>query len=269
MQSVGKSIRLERIINRETGNAIIVPMDHGISSGPIKGLLDMPKAINKVADGGANAVLMHKGIIGAGHRKRGKDIGLIMHLSGSTSLSPDPNNKVLVASVEEAIKLGADAVSVHINIGAENEAEMLGILGSVSEECRGWGMPLIAMMYPRGKKVDERGGEHNVDVVKLAARAGAELGADIIKTNYTGSPTTFKKVTKGCPVPVVIAGGPKMDTDKDVLEMVKGSIDAGGAGTSIGRNVFQHKNPTKIVRAIAAIVHEGASVDKAMKELGL
>jgi fructose-bisphosphate aldolase/2-amino-3,7-dideoxy-D-threo-hept-6-ulosonate synthase len=174
---------------------------------------------------------------------------------------------VLIAGVKEAIKLGADAVSVHINIGAKNEADMLKILGDTARECMEWGMPLIAMMYPRGKKIDEKGGEHNVEVVKLAARAGAELGADIIKTNYTGDPDSFKEVTDGCPVPVVIAGGPKMDTDRDVLEMVKGAVEAGGAGTSIGRNIFQHENPTKMVRAIARIVHENASVDEAMEEL--
>lgn len=267
MSQIGKAIRMERIMDRKTGRMIIVPMDHGVSAGPIAGLLDMPQTINKVADGGVNAVLVHKGVIGAGHRGYGRDVGLIMHLSGSTSLSPDPNNKVLVASVEEALKLGADAVSIHINIGAENEAEMLESLGEVSAECSRWGMPLLAMMYPRGKKIDEIGGEHNTKVVKLAARAGAELGADIIKTNYTGSLSSFKEVVRGCPVPVVIAGGPKMDTDRDVLQMVRESIDAGGAGTSIGRNIFQHKNPTKMVRAVSRIVHEGVGVSTAMKEL--
>jgi fructose-bisphosphate aldolase/2-amino-3,7-dideoxy-D-threo-hept-6-ulosonate synthase len=267
MSQIGKAIRMERIMDRKSGRMIVVPMDHGVSAGPIGGLIDMPGAINRVAGGGANAVLVHKGIIGTGHRGYGSDIGLIMHLSGSTGLSPDPNNKVLVASVEEAMKLGADAVSIHINIGAENESTMLENLGAVSATCREWGMPLLAMMYPRGKKIDKAGGEHNVEVVKLAARCGAELGADIIKTNYTGDPDTFKEVTKGCPAPVVIAGGPKMDTDRDVLEMVKDSVDAGGAGTSIGRNIFQHASPGKMVKAISKIVHDGIIVDEAVKEL--
>lgn len=264
MSVIGKNVRIERIKNRRTGRMIIVPMDHGVSSGPIPGLLDMPDIVDKIAEGGANAVLLHKGIVKVGHRGYGRDIGLILHLSGSTSLSPDPNNKVLVTAVEEAIKLGADAVSVHINIGADNEAEMLSILGSTARKCMEWGMPLLAMMYPRGKKIKS---EHDVAVVKHAARCGAELGADIIKTNYTGDVDSFMEVVKGCPVPVVIAGGPKMNTDREVLEMVKGAVEAGGAGTSIGRNIFQHKNPTKMVRAIARIVHEGYEVDEAMGEL--
>jgi fructose-bisphosphate aldolase/2-amino-3,7-dideoxy-D-threo-hept-6-ulosonate synthase len=264
MSQIGKNVRMERIINRKTRKLIIVPMDHGVSSGPIKGLLDMPKIVDKVAEGGANAVLLHKGIVKTGHRGYGRDIGLILHLSASTSLAPDPNNKVLVTTVEEAIKLGADAVSVHINVGAEDEADMLEQLGWIAKECTDWGMPLLAMMYPRGKKIKS---EHDVEVVKLAARAGAELGADIIKTNYTGDPDSFKEVTEGCPVPVVIAGGPKMSTTRDVLEMVRDSIEAGGIGTSIGRNVFQAEDPTKMVRAFTKIIHDGASVDEAMKEL--
>ncbi|MEE8167728.1 MAG: 2-amino-3,7-dideoxy-D-threo-hept-6-ulosonate synthase [Candidatus Hydrothermarchaeales archaeon] len=264
MSDVGKSVRIERIFNRKTRKIIIVPMDHGVSSGPIKGLIDMPSIVDKVAEGGANAVLLHKGIVKHGHRGYGRDIGLILHLSASTSLSPDPNNKVLVTTVEEALKLGADTVSVHINIGAENEADMLQQLGTVSKECTDWGMPLLAMMYPRGKKIKS---EHDVEVVKLAARAGAELGADIIKTNYTGDIDSFREVVKGCQVPVVIAGGPKMDTTRDVLEMVRDAMEAGAVGTSIGRNVFQAGDPIKMVRAMSKIVHDEASVEDAMKEL--
>jgi len=264
MSEIGKAVRKERIINRKTGKTVIVPMDHGVSVGPIAGLVSMPEAVNKVAEGGANAVILHKGVVRYGHRGYGKDIGLIIHLSGSTTYSPDPNNKVLVTTVKEAVQLGADCVSVHINIGAEDEALMLKNLGSTAMECAEYGMPLLAMMYPRGKKIPS---EHDPNAVKVAARAGAELGADIIKTNYTGDIESFKEVVKGCPVPVVIAGGPKAKTDKDVLQMVYDALQAGASGTSIGRNIFQHANPIKMTRAICAIVHEKASVNEAIKML--
>src|SRR5512136_914804 len=129
MNSVGKAIRLERIIDRKTRRTVIVPMDHGMTVGPIPGLIDLPSTVDKVAEGGANAVLGHMGLPLYGHRGYGHDIGLIIHLSASTSLGPDPNNKVLVTRVEDAIKVGADAVSIHINVGAEDEAEMLRDLG--------------------------------------------------------------------------------------------------------------------------------------------
>jgi len=126
-------------------------------------------------------------------------------------------------------------------------------------------MPLLAMMYPRGPKIQN---EHAADAVAHAARLGAELGADIIKTNYTGDIETFKAVVEGCPVPVIIAGGPKCKTEHEILQVTSESIKAGSAGLSIGRNVFQHESPTLMVKALAAIVHKGASAEQALKILG-
>jgi len=261
---IGKKIRLERIMDRNSGKTVIIPMDHGISSGPITGLIDMKKTVAEVSDGGANAIVIHKGLVESGHRKRGRDVGLIIHLSASTSLSPDPNTKVLVCTVEEALRLGADAVSIHVNIGADDENEMLKDFGRVSKTAKEWGMPLLAMVYTRGQKIKN---EYDSKVVKHAARVGAELGADIVKVPYTGSPESFREVVEGCFVPVVIAGGPQMETDRDVLVMVQGAMEAGGSGVSIGRNAFQHKKPSLIVKAICKIVHEGASVEDALKVL--
>ncbi|MCL7414446.1 MAG: 2-amino-3,7-dideoxy-D-threo-hept-6-ulosonate synthase [ANME-2 cluster archaeon] len=257
--NIGKSVRMERIINRKTGKSIIIPMDHGVGAGPIQGLKDLSFMVNKVADGGANAVLGHMGLPKYGHRGYGRDVGLIIHLSASTSLGPDPNHKVLVTTVEEAIKVGADCVSVHINVGAHDEAEMLKGLGMIAGKCDEWGMPLLAMMYPRGPKVDS---EHDVEYVKHAARVGAELGADIIKTNYTGDPDSFREVVEGCPVPVVVAGGPRMETERDLMQVVYDSVHAGGKGVAIGRNVFQAEDPTAIVEKISKIVHEDFSVEE-------
>ena len=261
---IGKKIRLERIIDRNSGKTVIIPMDHGVTVGPIEGLADMRQAISAMVAGGASAVLMHKGMVRAGHRGTGKDVGLIIHLSAGTSISPDPNVKELVCTVEEAIKLGADAVSVHINLGANTDSEMLRQIGHVSERCSEWQIPLVAMMYTRGPKIKS---EFDVANVKLAARAGAELGADIVKVAYTGSPDTFAQVVAGCPVPVVIAGGPKMDSDEEIFRMVEGALKAGATGVSIGRNAFQHKTPERMVRALCRMVHEGASVKQAVATL--
>jgi len=257
---IGKAIRLERIIDRNSGKTVIIPMDHGVTVGPIEGLADMRTAISKVVRGGANAILMHKGMVRAGHRGTGQDVGLIVHLSGGTSLSPDPNAKELVCTVEEAIKLGADAVSIHINLGAETDMAMLRQLGEVSQRCLEWQMPLVAMMYTRGSKIED---EYDVENVKLAARVGAELGADIVKVPYTGSVESFQQVVQGCPVPVVIAGGPKMDSDEDIFRMAEGALEAGAAGLSIGRNAFQHDTPDKMVQALSELVHKGASIEAA------
>ncbi|MBU4244217.1 MAG: fructose-bisphosphate aldolase, partial [Proteobacteria bacterium] len=180
---IGKAIRLERIFNRNTGRTIVVPMDHGVTVGPIDGLVDMREAVGKVVDGGANAVIEHKGLVRCGHRATGRDVGLIVHLSASTSLSPFPNAKSLVASVEDAVRLGADAVSIHCNLGDATEAAMLADFGKVASDAANWGMPLLAMVYARGPKVSD---EYAPSVVAHCARVGTELGADVVKVPYTG-----------------------------------------------------------------------------------
>ncbi|MCP4352377.1 MAG: class I fructose-bisphosphate aldolase family protein [Desulfobacterales bacterium] len=261
--SIGKAVRMERIINRNTGKTVIVPMDHGVSVGPIKGLIDMSKTVDSVAEGGANAVIGHIGLPKYGHRRYGKDIGLILHLSASSTLSPKPNKKVLVNTVENALRMGADGVSIHINIGDDNEAEMLHDFGNIAVECAYWGMPLIAMMYPRGEKIKD---EKDVEAVKIASRIGAELGADFVKTNYTGDPDSFAKVVEGCPAPVLIAGGSKLSPE-EMFKAIEGAMQAGAKGLSIGRNVFQHENPSLFVKAACSIVHDNLTAKEAMEIL--
>ncbi len=258
----GTSIRMERIINRSTSNAVIIPMDHGVTVGPIKGIGNVKAMADAVASGGADAAVVHKGAAIFGHRGYGRDLGLIIHLSASTALGPDPNNKVLVATVEEALKLGADGVSVQVNVGAEDEGRMLSTLGEVSRSCQEWGMPLLAMMYPRGKRIKD---EYNPEAVAHAARVGAELGADIVKTSYTGDPDSFARVIEGCPMPLVIAGGPKVESELDLLRMVEEAIGAGARGVAIGRNVFQAADPALATRRICAVVHKGMSAKEAAR----
>jgi len=257
----GKKRRLKRIF-QEDNRTVIVPMDHGVSMGPIKGITNMQNIIDQLLKGGVDAVVLNKGIAKIVNID---NAGLIVHLSAISNLTPNANNKVQVCTVQEAIRIGADAVSVHINVGALDEDKMLQKLGRVADECDLYGVPLLAMMYPRGPNIKS---EHAVDVVAHAARLGAELGADIIKTNYTGDVETFKMVVEGCPVPIIIAGGPKCRTEKEILQMAWESIKAGSAGLSIGRNVFQHENPTLMVKALSAIVHNGISVEQALKILG-
>lgn len=261
---LGKAVRLERIFNRNTGKTIIVPMDHGVSVGPIYGVVDLRLAVSKVSQGGANAVLMHKGLPRRTHRGQGSDIGLIIHLSASTNLSPHPNAKTLVGTVEDAIRLGADAVSIHVNLGDDTEREMLANMGQICSTANLWGMPVLAMVYARGSHIEN---EFDVEVVKHSARLAEELGADVVKVPYTGDPESFSKVVEGCCIPVVIAGGPKMSDKKELVTMVYDSIQAGGAGMSVGRNIFQDDDPTKLVRALHGVVHEGHDIETAMDYL--
>lgn len=256
----GRDIRLARILKE--GKMLCIPMDHGISNGPIKGLEDIHSVIYECSSAGLTCVLVNKGIIKS--MPRPPNIGIIAHFSASTSIGPTPNRKILIGSVEEAIRLGADAVSLHINIGSKEEPEMLQKLGMISDKCDEWSVPLVAMMYPRGENIKN---PHDPEIVAHAARVGAEAGADVVKAVYTGDPASFRRVVRGCPVPIVIAGGPKANTDREILEMCEGAMMAGAKGVTFGRNIFQHKNPPTIVRALYKIIIEKRNVREAMKEL--
>lgn len=263
--SLGKTIRLERILNRQTQRAVIVPMDHGVTVGPIDGIIDMRETIADMANAGVDAVLMHKGLVRCGHRASGRDVGLIVHLSASTSLSPFPNTKTLVGTVEEAVRLGADAVSVHVNLGDAFERDMLADFGKIARSADEWGMPLLAMVYARGPRITN---EYDPAVVAQCARVGVELGADVIKVPYTGDMETFSDVVSACCVPVVIAGGARTETTRQFLEMVEDSLKAGGAGLSVGRNVFQHPRRALLIKALRGIVHENLSLEQALAVVG-
>ena len=260
MKMIGKEIRLERIMDRNTGRAVIIPMDHGFTMGQIEGLRNMTGIVSEVSEAGANAIVLHKGMVKGGHRKRGKDIGLIVHLSASTSMNPDPNDKVLVCTVEEAVALGADAVSIHINLGAPNESRMIESAGAVVRDCNRWGMPLLIMIYPRGKGIDPT----SPQAIGHCVRVAEELGADLIKTTYTGDPATLRQITEACSVPVMIAGGEK-GGDLETLTTIRDAIGAGAAGVCMGRNAFQREDPGRFIGSICRVVHEGASPADALE----
>ncbi|MDA4136612.1 MAG: 2-amino-3,7-dideoxy-D-threo-hept-6-ulosonate synthase [Thaumarchaeota archaeon] len=255
---VGKDVRLARITRY--GRMLCIPMDHSLAVGPIAGLETPEETINQIARGGATAFLVQKGIIKS--LSKPVPIGMIIQLSASTTLGMAPNRKILIASVLESIRLGVDAISIHVNIGGKEESEMLQQLGMVSDECDSYSVPFIAMMYPRGENIKDPA---DPEVVAHVARIGAEAGADIVKTVYTGSPETFREVVRKCPVPVVLAGGSKTESDEALLRMAQDVMSAGAMGVTFGRNVFQHKNPMLITKALKRVVIDKASIEEAME----
>jgi len=258
--------RLRYLFNGRTGRTFVVPMDHGISIGPVPGLYDMRQTVQQMAGTGVNAVVVHKGLVRtiAPCLRQSPDVGLIVHLCGSTSQAPDPNEKQLVCTVREALALGADGVSVHVNIGADTEGQMLRDFAEVAERCHDLRVPLLAMVYARGPKLNVQFSE---TFNTHCARVAYEIGADLVKVQYTGCRASFARVVKSVAIPVVIAGGPKMTSDEEVLQMVWDSLAAGGAGVSIGRNVFGSTNVPGLCRAMAGIIHDNLSVAEAMRLL--
>lgn len=268
MLNQAKLLRLRRIMDIQNNRIFILPMDHGVTVGPIEGLIDMHEAVHNIVGSKINCVVVHKGIVRSiqDDLKHDARLGLIVHLFASTSISPDPNDKQVVCSVKHALALGADAVSIHVNVGAVTETKMLKDFALISEECHRLNVPLLAMMYARGPKVKVKFSEaFNAH----AARIAYELGADIIKLGYTGDVDSFSRVVQCVKAPVVIAGGEKMNSTREMLQMVYDSLQAGGAGVAFGRNVFSTEHPRAIADAIGAIIHDNASVDDALDMLAV
>jgi fructose-bisphosphate aldolase, class I len=249
----GKEVRLRHLF-KHGERLLIIPMDHGLTIGPVTGLTDIRSTVTAVSNGGADAVILHKGLAEQISDLLSPDgCELILHLSASTSLAPDPNRKELVASVERAIELGATAVSIQVNLGSAFEAEMLDDFGVVSGQCSRWGMPLLAMMYVRDGSKES---EYNPVKIRHAARVAEELGADIIKVNYTGDPESFATVIGAVSLPVIIAGGPKMNSTMELLEMVAEAVSAGAKGVAIGRNIFQNNNPDLLTATVRRVLDQ-------------
>ena len=264
--STGIAARLERI--GTDGRYLIVPMDHGLTLGAVRGLADIESTIDAVTRGGADAVLTQKGIAPRVQESK-NGAGYIVHLNGSTSLGPDEKDKRLTGTVEDAIRVGADAVSFHINVGSEYEREQLAQLAALTSNATSYGMPVLAMTYARGHDVrDKSDPEGFAEDLAHAVRLGEELGADVIKTAYSGDPESFEQVVEATRLPVVIAGGSK-GTDEETLSMVGGAMDAGAAGVSMGRSIFQHDSPQAITEGVAAVVHDGVSAREAADRAGL
>jgi len=259
--NTGTRARLQRISTDD--RYLIVPMDHGVTMGPVKGLVDIEATIDAITDGGADAVLTQKGVAPRVHDGK-NGAGYIVHLNGSTNIGPDEDDKRRTGTVEAALRAGADAVSFHINVGSEYEPGQMTQLADVTERAEELGLPTLAMAYARGPGIEEDDPEALAHAVRLAE----ELGADVVKTGYSGDGDSFAPVCRGTRLPVVIAGGSR-GTDRQTVRMVRGAMDGGAAGVSMGRSIFQHDDPGAITRAISAIIHDDAGVDEALQRGGL
>lgn len=245
---------MARLSRRGGGRSLFVPMDHTVTDGPFSAGRTAADLAATFAAAGVDGMILHKGQVRTIRPEAFAEMGLIVHLSAGTTHHRDRNSKVLVASVEEAVRLGADAVSVHVNIGSEQEPRQLVDLGQVAGECERLGIPLMAMMYARGESL-----ARDPDCPTMIAHLGSiavDLGADMVKLPYPGSAAGCREVVAGCPLPVYVAGGAPRDSLADDLEMARTCLHAGAAGLSFGRCVFQAEDPYAAAVALADAVHD-------------
>jgi DhnA family fructose-bisphosphate aldolase class Ia len=249
--------RLNHIF-RANGRTLIVAFDHGMLDGPAKGMEQPGQVLTQIVKGGADAILTTYGMA-TRFAKEIAPLGLILRLDGGgTKLGKMEGPGAQFYTINEALRLGADAVAVSAFPGSAKEEATLKTLAHVTSAAHAWGLPVMGEMVPGG--FDSGPEFRTTETIAISARVAAELGADWVKIPYTPD---FEQVTRGCYVPAVILGGAKKGSERTMLETIQASILAGGVGVAIGRNIFQAENPAAMTAAVAAILHHNASVDEA------
>lgn len=252
--------RMRRLFGSD-GRIVVLAMDHAAYHGPQPGLERPDRILDAAVGAGVDAVLTTYGVAAQFGDRVGR-LGLMLRADGgATRLGSGGMRRMF--STEDALRVGADAVVCMGLIGGPDEALSLEVLTNLVGQCRPWGLPVMAEMLlqkPQGQSLMPQD-------VAFAARVGAELGADIIKTNYVGPVDQYREVIAGCYAPLVVLGGEKTPDPQSMLQSVAEALGAGAAGVAIGRNVWQHPNPEGMARALVSIVHGGEDVTQAMKEL--
>jgi fructose-bisphosphate aldolase, class I len=248
---------------------LVVAMDHGRAMGAVAGLEDPGKVIDLVIEAGADAIMTSFGVVKRYHERLIGRVPTLLRVDGGPSLYREDWLKntewSLLHTVDDARELGVDGVCTMVFMGAPVETATLEITAEVAGECLKDGLPVMveALPCPCERILDT----NDADAMASACRIGFEHGADVLKTYATGSAASFRKVTGSCPAPVLIAGGPKMDSDRAVLQVVRDTLDAGARGVVFGRNIWQSPKPARMVKALRHLIHEDGTVDEALELL--
>jgi fructose-bisphosphate aldolase / 2-amino-3,7-dideoxy-D-threo-hept-6-ulosonate synthase len=266
----GKTLRLRRFFRHK--RTVIIPMDHPMYGGPVEGLEDPLKIIRTIAKTEADGVLLSPWVMSRCAQDFGQLAVAARLDGGNSSLGQRVDQACNIISLEQALRSGAEMIAINVFVGGENEPDMLRKLGDTAEICEQWGVPLLAEMIPATALEHHYGrqkakADNTGNPVGVVARMGAEYGGDVIKTIYSGNQAEFAGVVQTTTVPIVVAGGPKTGSDGEFLAMVKTCMDAGAAGITMGRNVWQRECMEGMIAALCAIVHDDAPVEDALRLL--
>jgi len=250
----GMENRLARIVKPDTHRTVMLAADHGYFLGPIN-KLQVPRDTLAPLVPYADALMITRGVARTSVDPATSP-ALVLRVSGAISiLKEDISDETITTSMKEAVRLNASAVALSIFVGTDHEHQSLANLGRLVDEAQEYGMPVLAVTAV-GRELDKRDARY----LGLACRIAAELGAQFVKTYYCEE---FERVVESCPVPLVIAGGPKLETARDALDLAYDAVQRGATGVDMGRNVWQSEAPVAMIQALRAIVHEGATAERA------
>lgn len=261
--AVGKEIRMGQIFRKSDGRAVVVAIDHGGIAGPVRGIENPGAVVRDCVAGGADAILATRGLVKASLREWNRSTSIILRLTGGFTVLGGGFEEELISSPSAALSYGAAGAAMTVKFGHRREGSFTKQASLAIDECEALGLPVMieAMAVADGRQL------RDPESIRLAARAAQEIGADIVKTPYTGDPESFRTVVEGCPAPILILGGEKSESLEELFEQVHQSLEAGGAGLAIGRNIWGQGKTRAMVEAMVGMVHEGWTPEQALRHL--
>jgi DhnA family fructose-bisphosphate aldolase class Ia len=263
----GIRLRTNHFIDAGDGKTVIVALDHGGIAGPVEGIEDPAKVIRACVAGGVDGILTTKGFADASRREWNRSTGLILRVTGGFTVLGGGFEEEMIVEPETALAYGASCAAITVKFGHEHEGAFIRQASLAVDAFHRLGVPVMIEAMAKGTIDKNKFAANDPEGIRMAARMAAEIGADLVKTYYTGSPESFVRVTSACPVPVVILGGAKTDSPVGVFQDIADSLAAGGAGIAMGRNIWGFPDLPAMLDAVKGLVHAGWTVKQALDRI--
>jgi DhnA family fructose-bisphosphate aldolase class Ia len=267
--NAGLTLRKNALFDKNDGRSVVIAMDHGAIAGPIPGIIDPKKLVQACVDKKVDGLLTNKGFVDASIDAWDRSTALVLRITGGFTVLAGKFEEELIVEPETALAYGASCAAITVKFGHEYEGKFIKQASLAIDRCHAMGLPVMLEAMAKGSLYGEKFASNDEQAITMVARMGAELGADMVKTYYTGSQDSFSKVVEGCPVPIVILGGAKTDSIRQVFQDIYDSLEAGGRGIAVGRNIWEHGNVEAMLDAVNGLVHSHWSVEKACDTVGI
>jgi len=263
----GITLRKQAIFDKQDGRSVIIALDHGSIAGPMQGIINPGTIVKACVDAKVDGILTTKGFVDASLGEWNRSTSLLLRLTGGFTVLGGKFQEEMIVEPETAISYGASCAAITVKFGHEREGDFIRQASLAIDRCHRLGLPVMVEAMAKGTIGGKEFAPHDSEAIRMVARMGAEIGADLIKTYYTGSIESFARVVEGCPVPIVILGGAKTDSVRDVFQTIYDSLQAGGHGIAMGRNIWSFGNAEAILEAVNGLIHGHWGVDKALAKV--
>ena len=263
----GLTLRKGAIFDKKDGRSVIIALDHGSIAGPMPGITNPSAIVKACVDAKVDGILTTKGFVDASRDEWDRHTSLVLRLTGGFTVLGGKFQEEIIVEPETAIAYGASCAAITVKFGHEREGDFIRQASLAIDRCHRLGLPVMVEAMAKGTIGGKEFPSHDSEAIRMVARMGAEIGADLIKTYYTGSIESFAQVVEGCPVPIVILGGSKTESVRDVFQTIYDSLQAGGSGIAMGRNIWSFGNVEAMLEAINGLIHGHWGVDKALAKV--